>query len=250
MIEDRRKRFPADQHAKLQNLFDSHDTARFATMIVNRDRPYYSSSKDFSYDSEVHAGNRDKPYLARKPNEAERKLQRMLVLFQMTYPGAPYLYYGVEAGMWGADDPDDRQPMVWEDLKFEAQKISPGGQPERNDDVNFDRTLHDYYRDAITLRKNHPTLADGEMQLIGADITARMFAFARLGSETLVTVFNRSETGQTFRFNFGTTDGSAPNPLVPIFISQGNLSEAVIKQGSGKVEVTLPGWTGVLLKLD
>ena len=250
MIEDRRKRFPADQQAKLQNLFDSHDTARFATMIVNRDRPYYSSPKDFSYDSEVHAGNRDKPYLARKPNEAERKLQRMLVLFQMTYPGAPYLYYGVEAGMWGADDPDDRQPMVWEDLKFEAQKISPGGQPERNDDVNFDRTLHDYYRDAIALRKNHPTLADGEMQLIGADNTARMFAFARLGSETLVTVFNRSETGQTFRFNFGTTDGSAPNPLVPIFISQGNLSEAVIKQGSGKVEVTLPGWTGVLLKMD
>jgi hypothetical protein len=63
-------------------------------------------------------------------------------------------------------------------------------------------------------------------------------------------VFNRSETGQTFRFNFGTTDGSAPNPLVPIFISQGNLSEAVIKQGSGKVEVTLPGWTGALLRIN
>lgn len=250
MMEDRRKRFPSDQYARLQNLFDSHDTARMATMIVNRDRPYYSSPQDFSYDSDVHAGNRDKPYLARKPNEADRNLQRMLVLFQMTYPGAPYLYYGVEAGMWGADDPDDRQPMVWEDLKFEPQKISPGGQPDRNDDVNFDATLHDYYREAIALRKKFPVLVEGEMQLIGADNNSRMFAFARDGSETMVTVWNRSETSQTFRFHFGTTDGSAPHPLVPVFISQGKLSDAIVQQGSGKVEVTLPGFTGVLLKLD
>ena len=250
MIEDRRKRFPPEQYGKLQNLFDSHDTARMATMIVNRDRPYYSSPQDFSYDSDVHAGNRDKPYLARKPNEAERKLQRMLVLFQMTYPGAPYLYYGVEAGLWGADDPDDRQPMVWEDLKFEPQRISPGGQPERNDDVNYDATLHDYYRDAIALRRKFPALVEGEMQLIGADNNSRMFAFARAGTETLVAVFNRSETTQTFRFNFGTTDGSAPNPLVPVFVSQGKLAEVGVQQTTGKVEVTLPGWTGALLKLD
>jgi len=250
MIEDRRKRFPPEQYLKLQNLFDSHDTARFATMIVNRDRPYYSSPQDFSYDADVHAGNQDKPYLARKPDASERNLQRMIVLFQMTYPGAPYLYYGGEAGMWGADDPDDRQPMVWEDLKFEPQTISPGGQPRRQDDVNFDRALHDYYREAIGLRKKHPTLADGDMQLIGADNSSRMFAFARTGSETLVAVFNRSETTQTFRFNFGTTDGSAPNGLQPVFISQGKLTDAVIQQGSGKVAVTLPGWTGLLLKLD
>lgn len=251
MIEDRRKRFPPEQYFLLQNLFDSHDTARLATMIVNRDRPYYSSPQDFSYDADVHAGNRDKPYLARKPTEAERGLQRMLVLFQMTYPGAPYLYYGVEAGMWGADDPDDRQPMVWEDLQFEPQKISPGGQPERNDNVNYDAALHDYYREAIALRKKYPTLSDGEMQLIGVDNTARMFAFARSsGAETLVAVFNRSETSQTFRFNFGTTDGSTPNPLVPVFVSQGQLGDVVVKQGSGKVEVTLPGWTGTLLRLN
>jgi len=88
------------------------------------------------------------------------------------------------------------------------------------------------------------------MQLIGADNNSRMFAFARDGSETMVTVWNRSETSQTFRFHFGTTDGSAPHPLVPVFISQGKLSDAIVQQGSGKVEVTLPGFTGVLLKLD
>jgi cyclomaltodextrinase / maltogenic alpha-amylase / neopullulanase len=35
----------------------------------------------------------------------EWQIQRLLTLFQMTYVGAPMIYYGTEAGMWGADDP-------------------------------------------------------------------------------------------------------------------------------------------------
>lgn len=247
-MEERRKRFPPEQQPLLQNLFDSHDTARMATMVVNRDRPYYSSTHDFSYDTDVHAGSHERPYLVRKPNEAERKLQRMLVLFQMVYPGAPYLYYGSEAGMWGADDPDDRQPMVWEDLKFEPQKISPGGQPERNDDVNFDASLHAFYREAIALRKKHPVLIDGEFRVIGAENSTRTFALARTGYENLVAVFNRSESPQTFRFVVGTTDGSTPPSFQPFFTSSGPVGEISVKQAQNKAEVTLPGLTGVLLK--
>ena len=31
-------------------------------------------------------------------------------------PGATTVYYGDEVGMWGGNDPDDRQPMIWKDL--------------------------------------------------------------------------------------------------------------------------------------
>ncbi len=248
LIEERRQKFDFKETKLLQNLFDSHDTDRFPSMIVNRDRPYYAKGDAFAYDADIFPGSREKPYLIRKPNDTERKLQRMIVLFQMAYPGAPYLYYGTEAGMWGADDPDDRMPMAWADFKFDPQTISPGGQPARNDDINFDAPLHDFYKDAIALRRKYPVLVDGDIQVIGADNISRMFAFARTGGTTLVAVFNRHESPQTFIFQFGTTDGSAPNPLVPVFISSGSLSDAVIKQGSGKVHVTLPGWTGVLLK--
>ena len=55
------------------------------------------------------------------------------------------------SGVPVADDPDDRMPMVWADLKFEPQTLSPGGQPARQDDLNFDSALHDYYRDLISL---------------------------------------------------------------------------------------------------
>ena len=248
IMEDRRKRFPKETFERAQNLFDSHDTARMATMIVNRDRPYSSSSQDFSYDSDVHAGNRERPYLVRKPGVVDRKIQRMLVLFQVIYPGAPYLYYGVEAGMWGADDPDDRQPMVWEDLVFEPQKSSPAEQPERNDDVNFDASLHAFYREAINLRRRFPVLVDGNVQVIGADNASRTFALARTGSETLVAVFNRSESPQTFKFSMETTDGTSSPALVPTFTSHGPLTEITVKQDRAKTEITLPGLTGVLLK--
>jgi len=51
-------------------------------------------------------------YRIRRPDDRERDIQRLIVLFQMSYVGAPMIYYGDEAGMWGGNDPDDRMPMV------------------------------------------------------------------------------------------------------------------------------------------
>ena len=248
LIEDRREKFTEDEWPKLMNLFDSHDTDRMASMIVNRERPYYAKAEAFAYDAEIWAGSQEKPYLVRKPDEKERKLQRMLLLFQVAYPGAPYLYYGTEAGMWGADDPDDRMPMVWEEMKFEPQTLSPGGQPARKDDVNFDTAFHAYTKKTLALRSLYPPLREGSMQIIGADNSSRMFAFARTAGETVVAVFNRHENTQTFTFQFSASDGSEPAPLQACYTSSGPLSEVQVKQGQGKVSVTLPGWTGALLK--
>jgi cyclomaltodextrinase len=247
-MEDRRSNYTEERFARMMNLFDSHDTDRFASMIVNRDRTYYGNPDMFAYDAQVWAGSTDKPYFVRKPDASARKLQRMIVLFQAAYPGAPYLYYGTEAGMWGADDPDDRMPMVWEDLKFEPQTLSPGGQPKRNDDVNFDAPLHAYHREALALRRQHPALQDGSFQLIGAENSSKMFAFARTGTEMVLAVFNRHSDPQTFTFQFGTTDGSEPPPLEPFFISSGATSDAGVKQTKGKASITLPGFTGALFR--
>lgn len=247
-MEDRRAKYSPERFARMMNLFDSHDTDRFASMIVNRDRTYYGNPDMFAYDASVTAKNTDQPYMVRKPDATDRKLQRMITLFQVAYPGAPYLYYGTEAGMWGADDPDDRMPMVWADLKFEPQTLSPSGQNKRNDDVNFDAPLHAYHREALALRRSYPALQDGTMAMIGAENSSRMFAFARKGAETILAVFNRHTDPQTFTFRFGTTDGSEPPLLEPFFISSGTTSDATVKQAQGKVSVTLPGLTGALLQ--
>ncbi len=247
-LEDRRAAYSDDQFARMMNLFDSHDTDRFASMIVNRDRTYYAGGETFAYDASIWAGSTDKPYYVRKPDESDRKLQRLIVLFQISYPGAPYLYYGTEAGMWGADDPDNRKPMVWEGMKFESQTISPAGQPKRNDDINFDGPLHSYYREALALRKKHPALQGGALQLIGAENSTKMFGFARTGTETVIAVFNRHTEPQTFTFQFGTTDGSEPPPLEAFFISSGVTADAAAKQAKGNASITLPGLTGALFR--
>ena len=113
---------------------------------------------------------------------------------------------------------------------------------------DLNASLFAYYREALRLRDRFSTLIDGDVQVIGADNASRTFALARTGSETLVAVFNRSEATQTFKFSMGATDGGTPPALVPIFTSQGPLTEIVIQQEGAKMEVTLPGLTGVLLK--
>ena len=40
--------------------------------------------------------------------------QRMAQVLQFTLPGSPNVYYGVELGMNGGDDPDNRAPMRWD----------------------------------------------------------------------------------------------------------------------------------------
>ena len=38
---------------------------------------------------------------------------REAVLIQMTWPGAPTIYYGDEAGLCGFTDPDNRRTYPW-----------------------------------------------------------------------------------------------------------------------------------------
>ena len=88
MLETRRKLYPPSTAAVMQNLIDSHDTDRVASMIVNRkiaplpdgDNIVYNKNNDLRYSQD---------YEIREPNNQERDIQRLLVLFQMCYVGAP-----------------------------------------------------------------------------------------------------------------------------------------------------------------
>ncbi|MBC8044455.1 MAG: glycoside hydrolase family 13 protein, partial [Rhizobacter sp.] len=128
--------YPDEVNHVLMNLFDSHDTDRLASMILNPDR---------NYDRD--ATPRDNPkYVLRKPNADERQVQKLMALFQMTYLGAPMLYYGTEAGMWSADDPDDRKPMLWPDLKYDDESTETVNGDKAKYEVKFDQSLFDYHK--------------------------------------------------------------------------------------------------------
>lgn len=90
-----------------QNLYASHDTDRYVSMLYNPGR---------EYDKENSAMNASPGYRNTRPPAEIYDLSVLGVAIQTAYHGAPMIYNGDELGMWGADDPDDRKPIPWSDL--------------------------------------------------------------------------------------------------------------------------------------
>lgn len=122
------------------NLLDSHDTAR-ALWILGEDKAAL----------------------------------RLAVLFQMTMPGTPCIYYGDEIGLSAGDDPYCREAFPWH---------------QEND---WDNDLLTFYQKATTLRHENPVLRRGRFQTLLAQ--GNIFAFRRFldGNEAIV-IFNNYDT--------------------------------------------------------
>jgi len=156
-----------------QNLMDSHDVDRLASQIVNPDRWY-----------DHQAAPKDNPdYNVRKPNQEELARLRLIVALQMTLPGAPMVYYGDEAGMWGGDDPDCRKPMVWPELDYESETSHPSGKSRPADKVCFDQELFDWYRKMIAIRKENPVLSLGKIDFFHIDDSNQALGYLRSDSK-------------------------------------------------------------------
>lgn len=180
----------------MQNLFGSHDTARLATHIVNRDLVEY---RDWdAYHRMVKIGDSNAPIDVRKPTTAEYDLQKLFVIFQMTYLGAPMIYYGDETGMWGANDPCCRKPMIWQDLTYEPETHLHDGTQRPADIVTFNDDLFAHYQTLIAIRSASPALQRGDFTTLLTDDTHELFAFKReFEGETAVIILNRSTKPQT-----------------------------------------------------
>ena len=97
--------------------------------------------------------------------------------------------------MWGADDPDDRKPMVWADLRYEDETTHPFGRPRPRNRVEPDTALFRVYRELVALRKQHLRLfVDGAFNWLVTDDGRRLLAYERvLGGQRAVVAFNASD---------------------------------------------------------
>jgi cyclomaltodextrinase / maltogenic alpha-amylase / neopullulanase len=168
-LAELRLAYPAEATYALMNLLDSHDTDRLVSMMLNPDRAYDQENR------EQDPGSR---YNNAKPGEFEYRKARLAALLQMTYVGAPMIYYGDEVGMWGPDDPSNRKPMLWQDLM-------PYAQPEQNF-VMTDQL--EFYRQAIQLRREHSALRTGSFRTLLTDDDADLWVFERANATEIVRV--------------------------------------------------------------
>jgi glycosidase len=177
-------------HVKaMMNLTASHDTPRFSTSIYNPGRYKY------------HNNPREDPgYRIDRPDERTSRLQQMILAQQFTYVGAPHIWNGDEVGMWGADDPDDRKPMVWADQRYEDEVAHPFGRARRRDRVVPDTALFRVYRDLAALRKqNLRLMVDGKLNWLITDDQRGVLVYDRvLGNQRAIVAFNVSDVPQEF----------------------------------------------------
>ncbi|MHB2015890.1 MAG: glycoside hydrolase family 13 protein [Candidatus Xenobia bacterium] len=189
-----REAYPAEVAYGMQNLLDSHDTARLASMIVNRDLVEY---RDWPHYCELAKGSNLR-FSTRAPGPGDLQLQKLMALFQMTYVGAPMIYYGDEAGMWGATDPDCRQPMLWPDMHFAPAVMGPDGHAHPPDPVAFNRDLFDTYRHLIHIRRDQDALQLGDFHTLVTDDAHHVYAFSRTWQgQTIIVALNPTNQPQT-----------------------------------------------------
>ncbi len=175
----------------MMNLTASHDTPRFSTSIYNPGKYKYHNTP-----------REDSLYRIDRPDARTRQVQKMILVQQFTYVGAPEIWNGDEVGMWGADDPDERKPIVWGDLRYEDETTHPFGLPRKRDRVFPDTSLFRVYQDLIALRKGHLRLfVDGALNWLSSDESSSVVVYERvLGVERAVVAFNSSDVPQVVSF--------------------------------------------------
>ena len=168
-----------------QNLFGSHDANRIGSHIVNRGIGNFRNWGQYFGLSQ--AANNPK-YSVRKPTKKEIRLQKLFVIMQMTYVGAPMIYYGDEVGMWGANDPDCRKPMLWRDIDYDDEVYNPDGSKRKPDKVEINDDLFLHYKKLINIRNNNKALQVGSYKTLIADNEKNVFVFERKYNKQIVIV--------------------------------------------------------------
>jgi glycosidase len=167
-----RMAYPDAATNALQNLLDSHDTDRLVSKIHNPDRPFDEGNRE--QDDDTYDGD--------KPPESAYAAARLAVLLQMTWLSPPMIYYGDEVGIWGSDDPNNRKPMLWDDLE-----------PYEDPEYRIMPDHLDFYRRAVALRKGSAALRRGDVKTVHLDDEQDTFAFLRtIDGEEMLIVLNAS----------------------------------------------------------
>jgi cyclomaltodextrinase len=191
----------------------------------------------------IHAKPSDNPdYKINKPDELTRKEQILLLIHQFTFIGAPQIWNGEEVGMWGADDPDCRKPVIWDDIVYEDEHAAFDPSKKRPADiVRLDTSLLMFYRKLCKMRKENPVLVSGDLTFTTIDDQKMILAYSRkTGNEEIIAVFNRSDRAQslilplkngiTLNNIFSTSGISLKNVESGIVVNLESLTSVVFKK--------------------
>lgn len=193
-LTELRNEYPDEITSVMQNLLCSHDTSRLRTLIVNPDMNYRDWGAHFNK-SKVEC---NPEYRIDRGSNEDIETQKLIAIFQMTYIGAPMIYYGDEVGMTGANDPDCRKPMLWDDLNYEDEKMHPVKSKTRPVEKNIvDKNLLEHYKKIINIKNKSNALKYGTFEMIYLNDEKDIFGFVRkYENEKAIVLLNNSSSEQ------------------------------------------------------
>ncbi|MDO4166805.1 MAG: glycoside hydrolase family 13 protein [Eubacteriales bacterium] len=95
----------------------------------------------------------------------DKSLFRLAVLIQMTWPGAPTIYYGDEAGLCGWTDPDNRRTYPW---------------------GHEDHELIQYHKELIRIHKDYQALKTGSVLFLNGEY--QLITYGRFDEQDKIVV--------------------------------------------------------------
>ncbi len=159
-----------------------------------------------------------------------KAVMKEAVVFQMTWPGAPTLYYGDEAGQVGFTDPDNRRTYPW---------------------GSEDMDLLNFHREMIRIHKEHEAFKTGSIQFVWGEYN--FLCYARYNRrEHFLVVLNNNAVSRTVemvvwpvglpkeceleQIMYSHEDGFSTNPVT-------------YEVKGGKLNITLTEFSAVVLRL-
>lgn len=192
------------------NELSNHDHSRFLTRTSHK----VGRARNFNYDAASDGIN--------------KAVMREAVVMQMTWPGAPAIYYGDEAGLCGFTDPDNRRAYPW---------------------GHEDRQMIEFHRAAIQMHKTHAALKTGSVRFLAGG--KGYLSFARFDdSEKIIAVFNNSGADLNADIPVWTAEVPMNGELVRIFYTDERdfTREAkVFRVIQGELHLALPRTSAIVL---
>jgi cyclomaltodextrinase len=183
-----RKRYDPAVTQVMFNVIDSHDTQRFLT-----------------------------------ETGGEVTRQKLASLYQLTYVGAPVIYYGDEIGLQGGKDPDCRRSFPW-------------------DPARWNQDLLQHYRRLAVSRKAHPALRTGSFRTLYKGDEDGLYAYAReSGKDRAVVVLNTSHQQRSLNLPVASDNSWDGLEMVDVLAGGGG------RVTKGKLALILDPRQGVLL---
>lgn len=153
-------------HNLMGNITGNHDLPRFIS-LASGDLAFNEDDKEAGWNRNIKVTDTVGYY----------KLSA-LTAFIMTVPGIPIIYYGDDIGMPGANDPDNRRMMKFENLS------------------NFEKRTKTIAEKLIKLRRSDIALIYGDTKIL--DVTDKTFVFARTYFDKITIIaFNKDKNNKT-----------------------------------------------------